>query len=80
MKRIDIYYGGEHYSIGGSDFEEVKDAIARAADGDRSSWFEVNDGEAAARLAHLLIARGVPIAIVPVPEPTDALDPAVEPR
>lgn len=68
MKRIDISYGGEHYSVGGRQLEAIQDEIERGmASG--SHWLEVNDGEGAPRTAYLLITPGVPLAVVPIPEP-----------
>lgn len=67
MKRIDIYYGGEHYSIGGRDLEDVTHEIAEGVTaGPR--WLEVNDGEGEARTAYLLLVAGVPLAVVPIPD------------
>jgi hypothetical protein len=67
VKRIDIYYGGEHYSVGGRELADLQADIAAslAAGG---GWLTVNDGEGAHRTAFLLIAPGVPIAVVPVPQ------------
>lgn len=67
MKRIDIYYGGEHYSVGGRDFEELRDEIA-AGVSSGMHWLEVNDGEGAFRSAFLLLSPGVPLAMVPIPD------------
>jgi hypothetical protein len=67
MKRIDIHYDGEHYSVGGRRFEdlrrEVEEGLAKGF-----HWLEVNDGEGMMRVAHLLITPGVPLAIVPIPD------------
>lgn len=67
MKRIDIIYGGEHYSVGGREFEELRteiaDGVARGL-----SWLSVNDGEGAPRQAYLLLSPGVPIAVIPIPD------------
>lgn len=66
MKRIDITYGGEHYSIGGVEFEDLQREVV---DGLRTGahWLTVNDGEGAPRVAHLLLTPGVPLAIIPIP-------------
>lgn len=68
MKRIDILYGGDHYSVGGADLAQLQaritDAVARGGD-----WIVVNEGEGSAREAYLLVGPGVPIALVPVPIP-----------
>lgn len=65
MKRIDIHYGGEHYSVGGREFDElvaeIESGIARGF-----CWLEVNDGEGMVRPAFLLITPGVPLAVIPI--------------
>lgn len=67
MKRIDIYYGGEHYSVGGRDLEDVTHEITEGVtSGPR--WLEVNDGEGEARTAYLLLTAGVELAVVPIPD------------
>jgi len=72
MKRIDIVYGGERYSVGGRDFEALRLEVETGlADGPR--WLRVNDGEGELREAFLLLGPGMPVAIVPVPEGDDAL-------
>jgi hypothetical protein len=68
MKRIDIIYGGEHYSVGGRDLEslraEIEDQLASGGVG----WITVNDGEGAPRWAHLMLTPGVSLAIIPIPD------------
>jgi hypothetical protein len=65
MKRIDIYYGGSHYSVGQRDDDELRDEIlAGLAAGPH--WLEVNDGEGAPRRAYLLLSPGVPLAVIPI--------------
>lgn len=68
MKRIDIFYGGQHYSVGEENLERLQHEIAHAARGE-VRWLTVNEGEGAPRPAQLLIGPGVSIALVPVPEP-----------
>ncbi|MFE7844459.1 hypothetical protein ACFUTX_04600 [Microbacterium sp. NPDC057407] len=71
MKRIDIVYGGEHYSVGGRDPAELRSEIAHGlASG--VHWLEVNDGEGATRTAYLALTPGTPISVIPVPEAEDA--------
>lgn len=67
MKRIDIEYGGTHYSVGG---RELDDVLAEIAEAMRTgvAWMRVNDGEATRREALLMITPGVPIAVVPFPD------------
>ena len=67
MKRIDIYYGGEHYSVGGRRFEDLREEIEAGMIAG-PYWLEVNDGEGQMRAAHLLLTPGVQLAIVPVPD------------
>lgn len=67
MQRIDISYGGEHYSTGDRSFEQLSAEI-REALSEGIGWIEVNDGDGERRTAHLLITPGVPLALVPVPE------------
>jgi hypothetical protein len=67
VQRIDISYGGEHYSTGDRSFEQLSAEI-REALSEGIGWIEVNDGDGERRTAHLLITPGVPLALVPVPE------------
>jgi hypothetical protein len=79
MKRIDIMYGGEHYSVGGRDLEELK---AEIVDGVTNgvAWLSVNDGEGAPRQSYLLLSPGTPIAVIPIPDAVEmeAEGPAVD--
>jgi len=65
MKRIDILYDGEHYSVGGREFADVKQEIADGLSAGRY-WLPVNEGEGAARPAYLLLTPGVPLALIPI--------------
>ncbi|GAA3037378.1 hypothetical protein [Microbacterium dextranolyticum] len=67
MKRIDVHYGGNVYSIGGRSLAEVRAEIEQSTEG--GGWLLVNDGEGAQRDAYLWITRGVPIAVIPIPDP-----------
>lgn len=70
MKRIDVLYGGNMFSIGGRELADIQSEIAsyRSSGG----WLIVNDGEGARREAHLWLDAGVPIALIPIPGDTDA--------
>ena len=68
MKRIDISYGGEHYSIAGRDLDDVKGEIATAFDSGATYWLEVNSGEGRIRPSVLAITPGTPIALTPAHE------------
>lgn len=66
VKRIDIYYGGEHYSVGGRELADLQSEVALGLS-HGSAWLAVNEGEGAPRTAYLLLSPGVPLTIVPVP-------------
>jgi hypothetical protein len=72
MKRIDIHYGGQTYSVGGRDFAEFR---AEVEEGMRAGthWIVVNDGEGARRDAHLLLTPGTPIVLIPIPDEAPVL-------
>ncbi|GAB3604515.1 hypothetical protein [Microbacterium aureliae] len=67
MKRIDIVYGDERYSVGG---RELADVQREVVDGmlNGPAWLEVNEGEGEPRPSFLLLMPGVPIAIIPIPD------------
>lgn len=73
MKRIDVYYGGQHYSISGRDYEDVQHEILGAMSAG-PSWLRVNIGEGRNVAADLLITPGVLLSLVPIE------DPAIEDR
>jgi len=68
MKRIDIRYGGDTYSVGGRDLEELRQEILSGLERGRY-WLTVNDGEGMRRDAQLLITPGVPLCLIPIPNP-----------
>ena len=70
MNRIDISYGGQWYSIGNRTLDEVHQEIQEGVAAGQH-WLAVNDGEGSPRPAYLFITPGVPIAVIPVPEPQD---------
>ena len=69
MKRIDIQYGGNMYSVGGRDLTELQRHIADVATAPAGGgWMQVNDGEGEERPAYLLLTPGTSIAVIPVPD------------
>ncbi|ANJ27112.1 hypothetical protein [Agromyces aureus] len=65
MKRIDIYYGGQHYSVSGREYEDVRQEILGGlASG--QAWLRVNIGEGQDVPSDLLISPGVAISLVPI--------------
>lgn len=70
MKRIDIIYGADRYSVGGREFDDLKREIQEGiASG--PLWLEVNEGEGAPRAAYLMLLPGVPIALIPITDDSD---------
>ena len=70
MKRIDVFYGGSHYSVGRRELAPLQAEIAALAT--EGGWLLVNDGEGARRDSYLWVTPGVPIALIPLPdEPVD---------
>ena len=78
MKRINISYGGEHYTIANADPEVVKADISAALNGGEPFWLRANHGEGTVRAADLLITTGTPIALMGIDpsNPTDGDDSA----
>lgn len=71
MKRIDIIYGGQLFSVGGRTVEGLTREITQAV-ADNGGWLTANDGEGERREALLFIGPGIPIAVVPIPDPPEA--------
>lgn len=70
-KRIDLFYGGRPYSIGGRTIEDVRAEIsAYLAAGE--GWLTVNDGEGVARPTDLLVTPGVDLTLAVIPGDEDA--------
>ncbi|RFA16616.1 hypothetical protein B7R22_03870 [Subtercola boreus] len=67
MKRINIIYGGETYSIGDRELDDVLADIASGLAATEPQWLSVNYGEGVPRKALLLLTAGVDIAVIPVP-------------
>ncbi|MDD7930616.1 hypothetical protein [Microbacterium thalli] len=66
-KRIDVFYGGRAYTIGGRDLEDVRAEIADALESGHG-WLSVNDGEGVAQGTELLITHGVDVTLAALPE------------
>lgn len=67
MKRIDVLYGGNRYSLGNREYEDVQREIAGALAAGMG-WLTVNYGDGAPTDAQLLITPGVDLALVPIDE------------
>ncbi|TFD46567.1 hypothetical protein E3T55_17035 [Cryobacterium frigoriphilum] len=66
MNRIDIVYGGKPYSLGGRSITSIQDEIGAAIAAGVPYWIKVNSGEGRYEDAYLLIAPGIPLAMVNV--------------
>jgi len=71
MNRMDIRYGGQHYSIGDRPLSDVMAEVGEIVASGKSGWLRVTNGSGSLREAFLLVSPGVPFALVPV-ELTDA--------
>jgi hypothetical protein len=63
VKRIEIFYGGEIYTVGATDYDELRGRITGAVLAGHG-WLRVNHGSGSAATADLLVTPGVPIAIL----------------
>jgi 6-phosphofructokinase len=71
LKRINIRYGGDHYTLARTDMEELKNEIATAIENGGTHWLHVNRGEGSFQQADLLITTGTPIAIIGIEIPPE---------
>ncbi|MCR2812361.1 hypothetical protein NQ166_03215 [Microbacterium sp. zg.Y1090] len=68
MKRIDIAYGANSYSVGGRDLDELRAQIMASVEGAAPPfWLEVNHGEGQPRPTSLLISPATQLALTPIP-------------
>ncbi|MEF2979326.1 hypothetical protein [Subtercola sp. YIM 133946] len=67
MKRINIIYGGQPYSIGGRELDDVMAEIGAGLRSPEPRWLTANFGEGMPREVRLLLTSGVDLAIIPVP-------------
>jgi hypothetical protein len=66
MKRVDIVYGGQQYSLAGRSIESIQAEISRAFTEGTPYWLRVNSGGGRFEDAYLLIAPGIPFAALNV--------------
>ena len=75
MNRIDIVYGGQQYSLGGRSIDSIQAEIDAAIVAGKPYWLMVNSGGGRFEDAYLLIAPGIPFAVLNVkPEDGDDID------
>jgi hypothetical protein len=65
VKRIDILYDGNQYSVGGRELDELKATIADGIAGGVPLWLEVNFGEGRPQTAYLMVTAATSIALLP---------------
>jgi hypothetical protein len=65
MKRIEILYDGNQYSVGGRELEELQATIAEGIAGGAPFWLEVNFGEGRPQRALLMITAATSLALLP---------------
>jgi len=64
--RVDIVYGGAEYSLGGRSLESIQTEVETAFLAGKPYWLRVNSGGGRFEDAYLLIAPGIPFAILNV--------------
>jgi hypothetical protein len=62
VSRIEVIYEGEMFTIGGRELADVQADVAAALEAGHG-WLEVNQGSGAPATTHLLLSRGVPLAL-----------------
>lgn len=65
MKRIDILYDGNQYSVGGRELDELKATIAKGIAEGAPYWLEVNFGEGRPQSAFLMVTAATSITLLP---------------
>jgi hypothetical protein len=66
MRRVDIAYGGNHYSLPRTTVEDVKRTIEEALAAPEPQWLTVNFGEGKPQPVEILIRPGIPLALAQV--------------
>ncbi|SKC68335.1 hypothetical protein ACUWEX_13310 [Okibacterium fritillariae] len=66
MRRVDIAYGGMHYSLPRTTVEAVKKTIEEGLAGTGPRWMTVNFGEGKPQPVEILISPNIPIALAQV--------------
>lgn len=69
LKRINIRYGGDHYTLASRALAEVQEEINAAIAENRPLWLRVNRGEGSYQQADLLVTASTPIALMGVDLP-----------
>jgi hypothetical protein len=66
VKRVELVYAGGKYTVPNRDIADLQKEIGDAMDAGKSHWLRVNSGEGTLEPAYLLIAPGVPVALLDV--------------
>ena len=67
LKRIEVHYGGDEYTISNRELSEVQAEIEAITASGQTGWLRVNYGQGSVQLALLAITAGTPIALMPEP-------------
>ncbi|TPW77503.1 hypothetical protein [Schumannella soli] len=67
MKRIDVFYGNQHYSVADRTIDQLTDEIEEAV-ADGGGWLTVNYGDGSRVPALLYVGQSTPIAVAERPE------------
>lgn len=72
MKRIDIRFGGDSYTVSHRDPDDLQaEILRRNAESPAGWWMQVNAGEGEPRPTFLLVTAQSELALTPIPD--DAL-------
>lgn len=66
MKRIEIIYDGQRYSVGGGDIDALRAKVESVQTAAEPTWLDVFSDEGRPQPAQLLLLPGLPIALIPV--------------
>jgi hypothetical protein len=69
MKRIDVVYGGQNYSLPDRDPDELRaEILERTAENPGGWWMQVNSGEGQPRPTFVLVTAASDLALIPIPD------------
>jgi hypothetical protein len=75
LKRINIRYDGDHYTLANRKLSDVQNEITTAILAGQPLWLRVNHGEGSYQPADLLITASTPISLMGVElPPTDHVE------
>jgi hypothetical protein len=63
MKRVEILYAGQLYTLPDTEPAIIETQILEAVQSGTPLWLTVNQGEGSLRVSRILIAVGIPVAV-----------------